>query len=79
MTGLTFIFMFAIIEFVFATIAWKGFGEKLWHTLYDLFQVNQNENQDVTSLIDETEKTSDLGSEPLPSSSVSGSETTSAE
>lgn len=33
LTALGFIFTFASIEFIFATVAWKGFGENIWHKL----------------------------------------------
>lgn len=33
LTALAFIFTFASIEFIFATVAWKGFGENIWHKL----------------------------------------------
>ncbi|KAL7314506.1 hypothetical protein PS15m_006068 [Mucor circinelloides] len=33
LTALAFICTFATIEFVFATIAWKGFGENIWRKL----------------------------------------------
>lgn len=38
MTGFTFILMFTIIEFIFAVLAWKGFGERLWSKLYQSFK-----------------------------------------
>ncbi|KAI8083388.1 putative adipose-regulatory protein-domain-containing protein, partial [Gilbertella persicaria] len=41
-TAVAFMFTFAGLELVFATIAWKGFGEALWHQLSDLFQENEN-------------------------------------
>lgn len=36
--------MFAAIEFIFATFAWKLFGEKAWHKVYDLINVDQGED-----------------------------------
>jgi hypothetical protein len=42
-TALFFIFIFASIELVFATIAWKGFGEDLWHKLSQVLVDNDRQ------------------------------------
>lgn len=41
LTGLVFIFTFASIELIFTTIAWKGFGENMWHKLYQFLLENE--------------------------------------
>lgn len=57
--------MFASIEFIFATIAWKGFGEGLWRKLSVFMYENtqavegteqeQDEQESVTTLSDKSE------------------------
>jgi len=41
LTALAFICTFATIEFVFATIAWKGFGENIWRKLSKFLLENE--------------------------------------
>ncbi|GAA5815002.1 hypothetical protein MFLAVUS_008506 [Mucor flavus] len=62
-TGLMFIITFSTIEFIFATIAWKGFGERLWLRLYQ-FMIDQ----DPTIVGDQTE---DIASEQQSSTEIS--------
>ncbi|KAI8048270.1 putative adipose-regulatory protein-domain-containing protein [Thamnidium elegans] len=62
-TGLVFIITFSTIEFIFATIAWKGFGERLWLRLYQ-FMIDQ----DPTIVGDQTE---DIASEQQSSTEMS--------
>lgn len=57
MTALTFIFIFASIEFVCATIAWKFCGEGLWHKLY---QFTEDHEQPIA--VDDTENHEENGS-----------------
>ncbi|KAI8645559.1 putative adipose-regulatory protein-domain-containing protein [Parasitella parasitica] len=40
-TALAFVFTFASIEFIFATAAWKGFGENIWHKLSQFLLDNE--------------------------------------
>lgn len=58
-----FIITFSTIEFIFATIAWKGFGERLWLRLYQ-FMIDQ----DPTIVGDQTE---DIASEQQSSTEIS--------
>ncbi|GAN01592.1 seipin isoform X3 [Mucor ambiguus] len=41
LTALAFIFTFASIEFIFATVAWKAFGENMWRTLSKFLLENE--------------------------------------
>ena len=53
LTALAFIFTFASIEFIFATVAWKAFGENMWRKLSKLLLENEraaNEGVDASSL-----------------------------
>jgi hypothetical protein len=68
MTAAVFIFMFTTVEFIFATIAWKGFGEKLWHKLYQLF-IDQEQQPGIsqqvaaiTEKVDEKDNGEDISS-----------------
>lgn len=54
LTALTFIFTFASIEFIFATIAWKGFGENIWHKLSNFLLDNDRSVSDGTIEDDES-------------------------
>lgn len=60
MTAFAFVFMFSIIEFIFATIAWKGLGEHLWHKLHRSF-IDQ-EHTDVVTVSEASDDISDLQS-----------------
>lgn len=42
MTALAFICIFSAIEFIFATIAWKGIGEHLWRKLSQSFKYHEH-------------------------------------
>lgn len=65
-TGLMFIVTFSTIEFIFAAIAWKGFGERLWLKLYE-FMVRQepaivgDQTEDITT--NEQQSTTEASSE----------------
>ncbi|KAL9544291.1 hypothetical protein MBANPS3_007697 [Mucor bainieri] len=41
LTALAFIFTFASIEFIFATVAWKAFGENMWRKLSKFLLENE--------------------------------------
>ncbi|KAI8882325.1 DUF1226-domain-containing protein [Backusella circina FSU 941] len=63
-TGFTFVTSFAIIEFIFAAIAWKVFGEGLWHQLQMMVDTTEENDSTTTTtpLIpdeDSSEKESD--------------------
>lgn len=49
MTALIFICVFASIEFVCATIAWKFCGEGLWRKLYQFTEDHEQQSAFVTA------------------------------
>jgi hypothetical protein len=63
-TGFIFITSFAIIEFIFAAITWKVFGEGLWHQLQTIVDATEEEEEksetsEMTPNDDSSEKESD--------------------
>lgn len=72
MTALTFIFIFASIEFVCATIAWKFCGEGLWHKLYQFTADHEQQVAPVTG--DETVANREEDGSVIGVASASGSE-----
>lgn len=40
-TAVTFIVIFMLIELMCATVAWKSFGQNLWFSMRDLFEVEE--------------------------------------
>lgn len=57
-TACVFIFIFASIEFIFATIAWKGFGEGLWQKLSLLMSPPEEEVEQEQDIASTSEKSS---------------------
>lgn len=62
LTALAFIFTFASIEFIFATVAWKGFGENIWHKL-SKFLLDNERSVDGGTIEDDESSQSDQKSE----------------
>lgn len=76
MTAIVFMFIFATIEFICATIAWKGFGEILWHKLYQLFIDHEQpalQQQEVAAITNEKDE-EELSSNGEQSASAAASE-----
>ncbi|KAI8341467.1 putative adipose-regulatory protein-domain-containing protein [Chlamydoabsidia padenii] len=55
-TATTFIVMFMLIELVFATMAWKSFGQNLWFAIRDLFEEAALEQQQQQQLHNEEDQ-----------------------
>jgi hypothetical protein len=45
-TAVIFIVIFMLIELMCATVAWKSFGQNLWFSIRDLFEVEEVETLD---------------------------------